>query len=213
MTEYLKTSRENLANQMIQNMKKRNMEGFYCATKEEALEKALSFLEPGCSVSWGGSETLNEIGFMDEIKNHTECEIIDRFSAKTAEEKRQIYARATLSDYYYMSSNAITKDGILVNMDGSGNRVAALCHGPNHVVLVVGMNKVATTVEEAVNRIELVAGPSNTIRQKMDTPCSKTGSCTHCFSKDCICASLVVTRFCRQPGRIKIILVGENLGF
>lgn len=214
MTAYKQIARKNLAIQMIEHLKKRNMEGYYCETKKEALEKAISFLPSQCSISQGGSESLNEIGFMDYMKVHKDdYQIIDRFAGKTVEEKREIYGKSTMADYYFMSANAITKDGIIVNMDGSGNRVACLCHGPNHVVLVIGMNKVAYNLEDAINRIHLVAGPTNTIRQQMNTPCSKTGSCADCLSKDCICCNLVITRYNRQDGRIKVILTGEDLGF
>jgi hypothetical protein len=214
MTTYKQIARKNLADQMIKKLEKRNMEGYYCETKEGALKKAISFLEPGCSISWGGSESLNQMGFMDYMKEHKdEYQILDRFAGETAEEKREIYGKATMADYYYMSANAITKDGVIVNMDGSGNRVASLCHGPAHVVLVIGMNKVAFNIEDAVDRIHLIAGPTNTIRQNMDTPCSKTGSCADCLSKDCICCNLVITRYNRQDGRIKVILVGDDLGF
>lgn len=214
MSNYKEIARRKLADQIIAQLKKRNIEGYYCESKEETLEKAVSFLNLGCSVSWGGSESLKEIGFMDYMASQKEnYQIIDRFQGKTPEEKRNLHAKATMADYYYMSSNAITKDGILVNMDGSGNRVASLCYGPNHVVLIVGMNKVTATIEEAIDRIHLIAAPTNTIRMELNTPCALTGSCADCFSKDCICGSLVITRYNRQEGRIKVLLVGEDLGF
>lgn len=214
MVNYKMAARKNLADQIMKNLKKRNMESYYCQTKEEALQQAISLLPEGCSVSWGGSTSLEEIGFMDYIEeNSDKYTVFNRFIGKTNEEKRELYAKGALSDVYFMSSNAITKDGILVNMDGSGNRVASLCHGPNQVVLIVGMNKVAANLEEAIDRIHMIAGPTNVIRQQVDTPCMTTGSCVDCLSEECICCQLVITRFNRVNGRIHVILVGEDLGF
>lgn len=203
-----------LAETVMKNLEKRNMEACYCDTKEEALEKACSYLSEGCSVSWGGSATLHSIGLIDYLTaNEGTYTLYNRFACKTAEEKREMYAKGTLSDVYFMSSNALTKDGILVNMDGSGNRVASLAYGPNMVVLVIGMNKVTSTVEDAVHRIEMQAAPINTVHLNLDTPCTKTGTCIHCKSKSCICCNLAITRYNRVDGRIKVILVGEDLGY
>lgn len=214
MTNYKMTARKNLADQLMKNLKKRNMESYYCETKEDALKQAIALLPEGSSVSWGGSTSLEEIGFMDYIEENSDhYTVYNRFVGQTNEEKRELYAKGALSDVYFMSSNAITKDGILVNMDGTGNRVASLCHGPNKVVLVIGMNKVSANIDEAIDRIHMVAGPTNVIRQKVDTPCATTGSCVNCLSKECICCQLIITRFNRTDGRIHVILVGEDLGF
>ena len=124
-----------------------------------------------------------------------------------------IYRKAFSTDYYLMSSNAITLDGQLVNIDGTGNRVAALTFGPAHVILVVGMNKVTKTVDEALDRVHNVAAPPNAVRLGSDTPCGKTGVCADCLSPECLCAQVLVTRYSRIPGRIHVILVGESLGY
>jgi hypothetical protein len=211
---YILKTRENQSIDIMKQLEKRNIESYYCNTKENALAQAISLLKPGCSVSWGGSATLEEIGLIDYIKKHTNDYIVyDRDTAKNPEEKKEIYRKASTCDCYFMSSNAITKDGILVNIDGNGNRVASLCNGPDQVVLIVGMNKVSGSIEEAIDRIHMIAAPANALRLKLKTPCTLTGDCMQCLSKECICSQLVVTRFNRNNGRIKVILVGEDLGF
>ena len=132
---------ENLADSLIDKFNLRGIEGYYCETKEEALLTAKRFLTPGCSVSWGGSMTLEEIGLIDDLKN-SDYTVFDRTTAKTQEEKDALYAEVSHCDYYFMSTNAISLDGQLVNVDGLGNRVASLIHGPKNVVIVAGMNKV-----------------------------------------------------------------------
>ena len=197
---------------IIKKLKLRGMEGFYCNNKEEALEKAKEFLTPGSTVTWGGSETLREIGLRDWLPQ-SGCVLYDRAEAKTKEEQRAFFGKAVTADYFLMSTIAITLDGELVNIDGTGNRVACLIHGPEHVLVIAGMNKVSTDVEAALNRVKNIASPPNTIRLKKNTPCAKTGRCAECLSDDCICCQVVVTRLSRTKGRIKVILVGEELGF
>ncbi len=201
-----------LADTMITNFKKKNMEGYYCATKEEAVEKALSLMPEGSSITWGGSESIKECGLMDAIheKNY---ELIDRMSAKTPEESRALYGKMVCADFFLTSSNAVTMDGELVNIDGAANRVACICHGPQNVIVIAGMNKVATDVENALQRVRNFAAPPNTVRLNRNTPCAKTGKCADCYSPDCICSQIVITRRSSIPNRIKVILVGEELGY
>ncbi|MDO4555226.1 MAG: lactate utilization protein [Lachnospiraceae bacterium] len=208
-------SYEILANTLIKKMEKRQFEACYCPTKEEALEKVKSYFTKGCSITCGGSVTLSEIGFKDFILSDeaSDYSYINRDLAKSAEAKREIFSQAALADYYLMSSNAITLDGELVNIDGSGNRVAALCFGPSNVIIVAGMNKVAPDFPAAVARVRGTASAPNALRLNCKTPCAMTGVCGDCLSPDCICAQIVTTRFSRIPGRIKVILVGEELGF
>ncbi|MCD8019418.1 MAG: lactate utilization protein [Clostridiales bacterium] len=202
------------AEHVIQNMKKRNFDAFYCPTKEEALEKTLSIIEKGSVVGSGGSTTINEIGLLDYLNSHPEdYTYVDRSLAKNPEEARQYHAKNILSDYFLMSSNAFTQDGQLVNIDGNGNRVSCLCFGPKYVIVVVSMNKMAPTVEDAYKRIRQEACPPNCIRLNLNTPCAKTGICTECSAATSICDYFVTTRMSRYPGRIKVILVGEPLGF
>ena len=205
-------AKENMANTIIKNMKKKNMEGYYCATSAEAVEKALSLMPEGASITWGGSVTLTECGLMEAIqaKNY---DLIDRADAKTPEEARQMYGRQVMADFFLMSSNAVTLDGELVNIDGNSNRVACLCCGPKNVIVIAGMNKIVSTVEEGVDRVHNFAAPPNTVRLNKNTPCAQTGRCADCYSPDCICSQIVITRRSSIPNRIKVILVGEELGY
>lgn len=205
-------AKENMANTIIKNMSKKNMEGYYCATAAEAVEKALSLMPEGSTITWGGSVTLKECGLMDAIhaKNY---ELIDRADAKTPEEGRAMYGRQVMADYFLMSSNAVTIDGELVNIDGNSNRVACLCCGPKNVIVIAGMNKVVSSVEEGVQRVHNFAAPPNTVRLNKNTPCAQTGRCADCYSPDCICSQIVITRRSSIPNRIKVILVGEELGY
>ena len=203
---------QNLANTIIKNMAKKNLEGYYCATSAEAVEKALSLMPEGSSVTWGGSMTLTECGLMDALEGKG-YELINRDEAKTPEEARVMYAKQVMADYYLMSSNAITIDGELVNIDGRANRVSCLCWGPQNVIIIAGMNKVAPDVKSALQRVRDFAAPPNTVRLNKNTPCSQTGRCGDCYSPDCICSQVVITRRSNTPNRIKVILVGEELGY
>lgn len=203
---------ENLADSLIEKFNKRGIEGYYCSTREEALLTAKRFLTPGCSISWGGSETLGEIGLLDDLKA-SDYIIYDRHKAKTPEERSQIYGKIVTADFYFMSSNAITLDGQLVNIDGSGNRVACLITGPKNVIIIAGMNKIVTDVNTGIERVRNMATPPNVVRLNLDTPCAQLGKCANCLVDDCICCQIVITRKSRIPGRIKVILVGEELGY
>lgn len=205
-------SNQNAAATIIKNLAKRQMDGYYCETKEEALEKALELIPDGSSVAWGGSETLAQIGIREALKSGS-FTVIDRESAQTPEEQRKIFGEICMSDFFLMSTNAITLDGELVNIDGRGNRVSFLCFGPQNVIVIAGMNKVVSSVEDGVRRTRDIASPPNTVRLNKNTPCALTGRCGDCFSPDCICSQIVITRRSGQPGRIKVILVGEELGF
>ena len=203
---------QNLADTMIKNMAKRNMEGYYCATSAEAVEKVLSLMPEGASVTWGGSMTLTECGLMDALKT-ANYEIIDRDTAKTPEEARVMYAKQVMADYYLMSTNAITISGELVNIDGRANRVSCLCWGPQNVIIIAGMNKVCSDVESAIQRVRNFAAPPNCVRLNKNTPCAQTGKCGDCYSQESICSQFLVTRRSSTPNRIKVILVGEELGY
>ena len=208
----IKTFYETQAATILRHLKKRGMDGYYCPTSEAAVKQALSLLPRGASVSFGGSMTLSESGMMDALRSG-DFKLIDRDTARTLEEREEIYHQALSADYFFMSTNAITLDGQLVNVDGHGNRVAALIYGPKHVVLLVGMNKVAADVPEALSRVHEKAAPPNAIRLSKNTPCAKTGVCADCLSEDCICSQTVITRLNRIPGRITVILIGESLGY
>lgn len=204
---------ETLANTIIKNLNKRRMEGYYCATIEEAEKKVFSYLSDGCTVSFGGSMTLEETGMLTALRHDPNITLIDRATATSPEETKKMFRDSFSADYYFMSTNAITVDGELVNIDGTGNRVAALIYGPENVIIMAGMNKVAANVEEALSRVHNIATPMNCHRLGKKTPCSTTGVCADCLSPDCICNQVVITRRSGIEGRIKVILIGEEFGY
>lgn len=201
-----------VAENIIKNFAKRNIEGFYCDTKEEALKTLLELIPEKSVISWGGSQTIKEVGIVDALKNG-DYSVIDSAEATSAQEVQEIYRKAFSSDFYLASSNAVTNDGKLVNVDGTGNRVSAMIFGPKNVILVVGMNKVTSTEAEALVRVRNKAAAMNALRLSKNTPCSKTGVCQECLSDNCICCNIVVTRYSKIKARLKVILVGETLGY
>lgn len=213
MLESKKKHYEILAGKIIEKLSLRNMEGYYAATKEEALALVKEkFLVKGVSVAWGGSMTLEETGVMDYLKG-SECIVYDRMSPKTPEEEKIMKGNIINADYFLMSTNAITLDGELVNIDGRANRVSFLCYGPEKVLVLAGMNKVVSNVQEGIDRVRNIASPPNALRLNKQTPCAMTGRCGDCLSEDCICSQIVVTRHSTVPKRIQVVLIGEELGF
>lgn len=204
---------EKQAETIIKQLAKRQMKGYYCPTKEDAVNTAMSLIAADTTIAFGGSMSLSESGVMDALKARTDIRLLDRSSAKTPEDVRQVYLDSFGADTYFMSTNAITLDGQLVNIDGNGNRVAALIYGPTQVVLIVGMNKVVPTVEDAVRRVRNTATPPNCLRLNINTPCAATGVCADCLSENCICNQIVITRHSKTADRIKVLLVGEELGY
>jgi hypothetical protein len=203
---------ENISATLIKNLAKRQMEGFYCPDRKSALEKALSLMPDGASVAWGGSMTLSETGLMDAVKSGP-YQIIDRDSARTPEERRALYGQICCADFFLMSTNAITLDGELVNVDNSSSRVAFLLFGPQQVIILAGMNKLVTDVASGIDRARNIAAPPNAVRLNRKTPCAATGRCGDCYTPESICCQTVITRRSATPGRIKVILVGEELGY
>lgn len=204
---------ENIASTIIKNLEKRQMEGYYCPDSASAVQKALELMPKGSSIGWGGSMTLTETGLMDALRADDSYRLIDRDTAKTPEEQRRLYGDICCSDFFLMSTNAITLDGELINIDGRGNRVAFLCYGPANVIILAGMNKLAPDVPSGFKRVRDIASPPNTVRLNKKTPCAVTGRCGDCFSPDCICSQCVITRRSGIPNRIKVILIGEELGY
>ena len=196
---------------LVKNLQSRHFEAYYCADKEEALKKALELIPEGASVGWGGAMSCEQIGLMEALKagNYRE---MDRSLAKTAEEREQMMRDMLCADVFLTGANGLSLDGQMVNIDGLGNRVAAIVYGSKSIVVVAGMNKVEDTLEAAVTRARTVAAPSNNQRFDNDNPCSVTGACGNCKNVSCICNHILVTRHCRPAGRIKFILVGEDLG-
>lgn len=191
-------------------LKKRHFDAYYCQTGEEAKKLVMELIPSDHVVSWGGSLTMQQLGILDEVRSsHT---VIDRDTAPSREEAQTLMRQALLSDTFLLSSNAITEDGQLYNVDGTGNRLAALTFGPKSVIVIAGMNKVVKTIADAESRVRNLAAPANAQRFDVATPCNATGMCADCVSPGCICASMVCTRISKPAGKIKVILVGENLG-
>ena len=198
--------------QLVKNLKKRHFEAHYCETKEEALNKALSLIPEGESVGWGGATSAEQIGQLNAIRTGN-YKAIDRDTAKSPEERTEMMRSCLLTDTFITGTNAISLEGELVNIDGMGNRVAAIVYGPKKILVIAGMNKVVDTLEDAMTRARTVAAPINKQRFGNDTPCTVNGSCADCLSEGCICNQILITRNCRPAGRITVILVGEELGF
>lgn len=209
MSEFIAMRDEKLAARIIEGLEARNMKGYFAKTKEEALKVALSIIEKGSKVTNGGSVSIKEIGLVDEMINGD----YDYCNRDAATDKRAAELFAYDCDYFLGSANAITEDGVLVNIDGNSNRVSAYAYGPKHVILVVGLNKVAKDVDSALKRARNVAAPINKQRFGGTSPCTKTGSCMNCLSPDTICCQFLITRYSRHAGRIHVILVDESLGF
>ena len=212
MTEMKKKYYAKLGAVLVKNLKSRHFEAYYCDTKEEALAKALTLIPEGDSVGWGGSMTCQEIGLMDAVRAGN-FHPIDRDACETPEEREEAMHRALVADTFLTGANAISLDGQMVNIDGNGNRVAAIVYGPKQVIVVAGMNKVEDSLDAAINRARTVAAPMNQQRFGHPNPCGVTGSCADCKSETCICNHILVTRHCRPVGKIKFVLVGEDLGF
>lgn len=207
----MKTQYDKSGPTLVKAMKKRQFDAYYCSTAEEAVEKVLELIPEGDVVSWGGVATVDQLGIKDRLRQRNQP-LIDRDTAKTPDERMDMLRQALTCDTFLMSSNAISEDGQLVNIDGMGNRVAALCFGPKQVIVVAGMNKVAGDLDNAMSRARHIAAPANVQRFDVKTPCAVTGQCGNCTSPDCICAQIVTTRFSKIPGHIKVVLVGEVLG-
>lgn len=209
MNENIVKRNELWAQKVIKGLESRNMSGYYAATKEEALKKALELIPKGSSITMGGCMSAQEIGLVDAVKT-PEYQFIDRYAAP---DKQAAEREAYSADVYLASANAMTEDGVLVNIDGNANRVSAIAYGPKKVIFIVSMNKICIDVDSAMKRARNVAAPINAQRFGLATPCAKTGSCMNCKSPDTICCQFLITRYSKHPGRIHVILVNENLGF
>ena len=203
---------ERIARTMIKNLQRRHIEAFYCPTGEEAVRKVSELIADGSSVTWGGSMTVRDLGIPDYLRSRASLEVLDRDLVTTPEEKQDMYLRAFSADVYLTSANAISEDGVIVNIDGNGNRVAAITWGPKKVIFIIGLNKVAQTVEAALSRVRGTASPINAARFDINTPCQHDGVCHNCNSPESICNYVHFLR--NSPrGRHTVVLVGENLGY
>ncbi len=198
-----------LAQKVIKGLESRNMTGYYAESKKDALAQALALIPEGSSVTMGGATSAHEIGLVQALKDGN-YNFIDRDAYA---DKRAAMLAAYDADVFLSSANAITEDGVMINIDGNANRVSAICQGPKKVVFIVGMNKVCPDVDSAMKRARNVAAPINAQRFGLNTPCAKTGACMDCKSPDTICCQFLITRFSRHKDRIHVILVNGNLGF
>lgn len=212
MDENKKENYRHLGETMIKRFQRRNMDAIYCDAAEDACKTVLDMMPAGSSVTWGGSVTLNETGIREAVRAG-DYDVVERTPGLSGDELHAALGRQMMADYFLMSTNAFTRDGELVNIDGMGSRLAFLIAGPKHVIVVAGMNKLATDVHAAFKRIRDVASPANTVRLGLSTPCAKTGVCGDCMGKDTICCQEVITRYSRIPGRITVVMVGEDLGY
>lgn len=209
MNENIVKRNELLAQKVIKGLESRNMSGYYAASKEEALKKALELIPEGSSITMGGAMSVHEIGLTEVLKNG-DYDFIDR---DAYEDKREAMLKAYDADIFLSGANAMTDDGVIINIDGNANRVSAIAQGPKKVIFIVGMNKICSDPDAAMKRARNVAAPINAQRFGLDTPCSKTGSCFNCKSPDTICCQILITRYSRHKDRIHVIVVNDNLGF
>lgn len=208
MDENMKKRNEQLAQTVIKGLESRNMSGYFAISKEDALKKALELIEEGSSVAMGGCMSAKEIGLVDVLKEGN-YHFIDRDKL----EPREALLASYDADVFLSSANAMTSDGILVNIDGNSNRVSCIAQGPKKVVFIVGMNKVCDDLDGAMKRARNVAAPINAQRFNLNIPCREAGKCFDCKSPDTICCQFLITRFSRHTGRIHVILVNDGLGY
>ena len=204
-------SYEKRGNLLVKHLENRHFEAYYCKDCEQALKKALELIPQGASVGWGGAMSAQQIGLIDVIRTGNYV-ALDRDSCKSPEEKEHMARACFNADVFLTGANALSLDGQMVSIDGTGNRVAPIVYGPRTVLVIAGMNKVMDTLDDAVRRARTVAAPMNQQRFLLPNPCTATGSCADCKSETCICNQILITRHCRPVGRIKFILVGEDLG-
>lgn len=209
MNQNITKRNELLAQKVIRGLESRNMSGYYAANKEQALAQALELIQEGDTVSMGGCMTATEIGLVEAVKNGN-YRFVDR---NAIADPRAALLASYDADVFLSGVNAMTEDGVLVNIDGNANRVSAIAQGPKKVIFLVGMNKICNDVDAAVKRARNVAAPVNAQRFGLSTPCSKTGACANCKSPDTICCQILITRFSRHAGRIHVILINDTLGF
>ena len=202
---------EKRAQVLVKNLQSRHFDAWYCDSKEDALKKALELIPTDATIGWGGAMSAQQIGLMEAVKSGG-YNVYDRDSCATMEDRVKMMKKCLTADIFLTGANAISLDGQMVNIDGNGNRVAAIVYGPDTILAIAGMNKVVDTLEDALRRARTIAAPMNQQRFPNQTPCQITGSCADCKSPECSCNQILITRHCRPAGRIKFIIVGEELG-
>ena len=208
MDTNIKKRNEVLANTVIKGLESRNMSGYYAKDKETALKQALELIAEGSTIAMGGCVSAHEIGLIKALENGN-YNYINRDNMTPRESLMAAYD----ADVFLSSANAITSDGIMINIDGNSNRVSCIAQGPKKVVFIVGMNKVCSDLDAAMKRARNIAAPINAQRFDIKTPCKETGKCFDCKSPDTICCQFLITRYSRHKGRIHVILVNDTLGF
>ncbi len=203
---------EKRGNLLVKNLRSHHFDAWYCATKEEALAKALELIPEGSKVGWGGAYSAQQIGLLDAMNNGN-YQALDRDKATSPEERNAIMRACFDTDWFIVGANALSQDGMMVSIDGNGNRAGFIVYGPTNVLVIAGMNKVAENLEAAVRRARTIAAPQNAQRFGLPNPCSVTGICGDCKNETCICNQIIITRNSRPAGRIKMIIVGEELGY
>ena len=203
---------ERLAARLIKQLKQRHYDAYYCPNAEALRTKVRELIPAQSTITWGGSETIRKTGITGMLKAGP-YRVFDRDEATTPEEKRRAYLQAFDCDYCLASVNAISEDGLIVNIDGNGNRVAAITWGPKRVIHIIGMNKVAHTLDAAIARARGTAAPINAQRLNINTPCKHDGRCHDCNAADSICSYIHLLRNSRDEQRHVVVLVGETLGF
>ena len=207
MDANMKKRNELLAKTVIKGLESRNMSGYYAQDKEVALKQALELIPNGSTIAMGGCMSAHEIGLV-KVLQEGEYNYIDR--AKI--EPREGLMAAYDADFFLSSANAVTDDGVLVNIDGNSNRVSCIAQGPKKVIFIVGINKVCPDLDSAMKRARNVAATANAQRFDIKTPCKETGKCFDCKSPDTICCQFLITRYSRHKDRIHVILVNDTLG-
>ena len=192
------------------NLEKKNIKFVYCKTKEEAVKWLLDFIPVKADIGFGGSMTLSQMNIAKKLFDRGNIVYKQDFFEGSVNE---MYEKASKAQYYLTSANALTEDGVTVNMDGRSNRVSSMCYGPKNLIYVCGKNKIVKNIDEAILRIETVAAPLNTKRLNKKTPCVKTGKCEHCSSPDRICRNLLIQYYPSEAVNTTLVLIDENLGF
>lgn len=208
----------------IENLKKNNMQAYFCENSEEAQALVKTLIKKGETISSGGSQTLKETGIMDIIKSG-DYNYLDRaVEGYTREDVEKVYRKTYSCDTYFASSNAVTESGYLYNVDGNSNRVSAILYGPKSVILVCGVNKIVKNIDEAVERVKTKAAPPNTVRLSCNTYCAEKGHCLSldnnskeicdgCHSDGRICCNFVISAQQRHKDRIKVIFINDKFGY
>lgn len=203
---------QRLAAKMIKNLRQRHYDAYFCKDTSALLNKVKELIPEGSSISWGGSASIRDTGITKMLKEGNYV-VYDRDDAHTEEEKLSAYRKAFDCNFYLASANAISEDGVIVNIDGNGNRVAAITWGPEHVILVIGLNKVCQDVDAAIKRARSTAAPINMARFDNNTPCQIDGTCHDCKSPESICNYISIQRMSHPAHRHIVLLLGENIGY